>query len=128
MSTRAIIGIRNANRTITATYCHFDGYREGVGAKLKKHYTEREKIEKMISLGDMSCLGEFIEPDPSKPHTFDNRQDNVCLYYGRDRGDKRTNPTNHKNSIEFKNYGVDTGAEYAYLYSNGKWTSYTLPW
>ena len=36
----------------------------------------------------MSCLNEIIEPDPSKPHTFDDRQPNVTVFYGRDRGEK----------------------------------------
>ena len=36
-----------------------------------------------------SCLEEKLEPDPSKPHSFDydERQDGVVVAYGRERGD-----------------------------------------
>jgi hypothetical protein len=53
------------------------------------HYNTREKVEELIKLGDLSCLEKNINPDPTKPHTFDyeNRQDDVCVAYGRDRGE-----------------------------------------
>ena len=31
MGTRAMIGIVNESGTITASYCHYDGYLDGVG-------------------------------------------------------------------------------------------------
>lgn len=38
----------------------------------------------------MSSLEKKIEPEPGHPHSFDwdKRQKDVCVFYGRDRGDK----------------------------------------
>jgi hypothetical protein len=88
MSTRSYICKENEDGTITGSYCHCDGYLTYNGAMLLDHYNTKERVDKLLSFGNMSCLNEIIEPDPSKPHTFDDRQPNVTVFYGRDRGEK----------------------------------------
>ena len=61
MSTRSIIGIKTNDGTIKSVYCHHDGYLSYNGVILASHYTTVEKVEKLISLGDLSTLG--IDPD-----------------------------------------------------------------
>jgi hypothetical protein len=56
MSTRSFIAIQQQDGTYDGIYCHFDGYPSGVGDKLEKHYTDRDKILELISGGDISCL------------------------------------------------------------------------
>jgi hypothetical protein len=85
MSTRSYICKENEDGTFTGVYCHSDGYLTYNGAMLLDHYQSREKVEKLISLGNMSSLNERIEPDPLRPHSFDERQDGVTVFYGRDR-------------------------------------------
>jgi len=63
MSTRSRIGIVNKDGTVRSIYCHFDGYPEGVGETLRKHYNTPEKINELLDLGDISTLGEFYEKD-----------------------------------------------------------------
>jgi hypothetical protein len=87
MATRSRIAIEKQDGTVDSIYCHSDGYIDGVGKTLFKNYSDREKVEKLIELGDLSSLRSQIEPDPTKPHTFNNPQDDVTVAYHRDRGE-----------------------------------------
>jgi hypothetical protein len=55
---------------------------------LMDNYNLRERVDRLMELGNMSCLNPMIDPDPSKPHKFDDRQEGVTVFYGRDRGEK----------------------------------------
>lgn len=61
MSTRATIALENEKGSVRQIYCHFDGYLEGVGETLKKHYSTRESVEQLTNLGNLSSLGEDIK-------------------------------------------------------------------
>ena len=87
MSTRSTIAIQRKDGTRTGIYCHFDGYIEGVGLILQLAYNTADKVEKLLSLGNLSVLGYYTEPDEKIPHNFEMRQPNVCVAYHRDRGD-----------------------------------------
>lgn len=92
MSTRSYICMEVGDDQYKTIYCHFDGYLKYNGAMLQNHYSEREQVEKLLELGNMSILREKLEPDPNRPHSFeyDEQQNDVCVFYGRDRGDKNT--------------------------------------
>ena len=60
MSTRSIIA-KEYKGEIKGIYCHFDGYLSGVGATLKKFYTDDDTIDELIKLGGISILGEKLE-------------------------------------------------------------------
>jgi hypothetical protein len=60
MATRSRIAIENQDGTVTAIYCHWDGYVNGVGKTLFENY-DREKLEQLIELGDISSLGETLD-------------------------------------------------------------------
>lgn len=68
MSTRSDIIVHRADGQWHRIYCHFDGYLEGVGKTLFNHYTGQKKIEQLLTLGNLSALGEEI----GKKHPFDN--------------------------------------------------------
>ena len=85
MSTRSTIAIEQDGK-VTAIYCHFDGYKEGVGATLENYYQDKEKIQQLMDLGNLSALSREI----GDKQDFNNREDNNedwCLAYGRDRGE-----------------------------------------
>ena len=63
MATRSKIAIENADGTVTAVYCHWDGYPEGNGMILAEHYRHREKVQQLIDLGSISSLQEFVFPE-----------------------------------------------------------------
>lgn len=83
------------------------------------HYNTRDRVEKLISLGYISSLGINIEPNPSMPHTFDDPQEDVTVFYGRDRGEKDCG----KETIRLEYIDTDfSWIEYCYVYGlDNKW-------
>lgn len=62
MSTRSYIGIENPEtKTINFIYCHHDGYVEYNGVCLHLHYSDREKAEQLVKLGDTSAIYSTVE-------------------------------------------------------------------
>jgi hypothetical protein len=69
MGTRSNIGIEWENGDIFFVYCHWDGYPLHNGRILLEHYTTKEDIAELISLGDLSILG--VNLDKTKDyHTW----------------------------------------------------------
>lgn len=92
MSTRSYIAEELPDGKFKVVYCHFDGYIEHNGDILVNHYQDREKVEKLLSLGDLSSLGKDIDPNPNLPHSidYDKQQKDVCVFYNRDGGGKES--------------------------------------
>ena len=120
MSTNSTIAIQKEDGSIKGVYCHWDGYLSHNGNILLNNYDTVEKVEELISLGDLSSLGEKINPDVEIIHAFDKPQAGVCVFYHRDRGESWENvkPFNaHAEIVYIKFYGQ----EYNYLFKEGKW-------
>lgn len=113
MSTRSLIG--NYRSFI---YCHWDGYPENTGELLKNYYTDPKKVDELISLGDISILAEKINPDPTKIHTFDERQEDVVVAYHRDGGEPWEYVKPAIMSKEFE--AADSPIEYIYYFDDEK--------
>lgn len=92
MSTRSLICKELPDGSYFGIYCHSDGYLTYNGAMLLDHYSDPKKVDELLSFGDLSVLRQKIHPDPTRPHSFDysQRQDDVCVFYGRDRGEDGT--------------------------------------
>ena len=123
MATRSCIGIKHGD-VIKGIYAHWDGYLECNGLILAKHYSDSVKVNKLISMGDVSSLG----ADIGEQHDFNDTPPDKdwCTFYGRDRGEEDIEFRTFQSTEEFIKYFDDMGAEYYYLYDNGKWyyTSY----
>lgn len=120
MATRSSIGIL-LNGKVNAIYCHWDGYLEGVGATLAKHYQEVSKVHQLIDLGNLSSLTGQI----GDAHDFSNPNRNWCIAYGRDR--KLSNQECRSfSSIQDWIQNFNGGEEYFYLYVNGLGWQYSL--
>lgn len=122
MGTRSNIGIVNLDNSIDAIYCHWDGFLSYNGKILLQHYTSTDIVNQLMDLGDLSSLNEKLYPDDSKPHTFQNAQDDVCVAYGRERSESDVDCKTFINIDEFEKYAIGTDAEYQYLFNSGKWT------
>ena len=62
MSTNSFIAIQEPKRgAIVSTYVHWDGYPEGVGQTLMKHYADQESAMEVCKLGYISALYPTIE-------------------------------------------------------------------
>ncbi len=88
MSTRSYIAMKTGENTYKAVYCHYDGYLAYNGAMLLEYYNTKERVEELISLGNISSLREKITPEKGSTHSFDKPDKDVTVFYGRDRGEK----------------------------------------
>ena len=84
MATRALVGYMSPNGSVDVIYVHNGSLRD-CGDVLKKYYTNRNKVFDLIMLGDASQINKNIEP--TGEHSFANKEPDVCVFYGRDRGD-----------------------------------------
>lgn len=116
MSTRSFIAKQIGDDEYLTIYCHSDGYLSYNGAMLIDHYNTEEKVDELLKLGDLSCLCQKLNPDPTKPHSFDygERQKDVTVAYGRDRGET---------NIEARTYSMaklddpQNWTEYVYIFN-----------
>jgi hypothetical protein len=115
MSTRSTIGLLQGDGSIQAIYCHFDGYPDGVGEKLKSHYMELAKILELLDLGHLSVLGEEI----GEKQDFNAPKEGMCLAYGRDRGESDNEATCSSTISSW--LATYDDCDYAYLYENAEW-------
>lgn len=118
MGTRSAIARQNGN-SIEAIYCHWDGYISGVGKVLSSYYDEAEEVQALIALGDLSSLGGKLSG--TKEHSFGKPEDNVCVAYGRDRGETGTSAKLFKTVQEFVSEMSHSGCEYFYYFDGDNW-------
>jgi hypothetical protein len=123
MATRSAIGIKHGNR-IKAVYCHYDGYLEHLGRALNTHYQSSVKVNRLISMGDMSGIGAEI----GEKHAFNERSEygpdgisTQCTFYNRDRGEENVGHRSFASEVEFIDYYDGCGCEFYYLYDHGVW-------
>ena len=112
MATRSRIAIEKEDGSVYSIYCHWDGYPEHNGVVLQDNYQDREKVEKLIALGDISILCKNIEPKGE--HTFDNPEKDVVVAYHRDRGEALNKASYHTSKTS---YFKDDIEEYGYLFT-----------
>jgi len=120
MATRSSIAYKT-ERGVTAIYCHWDGYPAHNGKILEENYQAAYLIGKLIAGGDLSSLRENIFPPAGASHDFENSLDDVCVYYGRDRGEKGTEPKEFADVKEWVEHYDGAGCEYFYLWNGKEW-------
>lgn len=146
MATRSRIGMVNEDGTVSSIYCHWGGYPSNNGRILSEHYKDREKVKKLISLGDISSLRERTTPTylpeileksedeevkegarllersgvfKKTAHTFNNPEEGVTVAYHRDRGDDYRSPRINDSVGSY--FEADNEA-YGYLFTlDGQW-------
>jgi hypothetical protein len=136
-STISIVDTRTKDGSGRTIYCHWDGYLQNNGLILLESYTNPDKINALIDLGDISSLRENVVPKkegvlskmnenykydliPTKePHSFDNPHNGVVVAYMRDRGEKDC----HASSFKGKEPGKNIAQEFDYLFvvDKNKW-------
>jgi len=128
MGTHSRIGVMHGDK-VKSVYCHWDGYLEHNGQVLEQYY-DSAKANNLVALGDMSTLrpqiGEkhaFSQFDVPKEEVeaFKTLTEDMCTFYGRDRGEKHTE---HKVAVNFETFLEQCnmcGAEYYYIMENGQW-------
>ena len=120
MATPCNIAIQLDDKTIKAIYCHFDGYvKKGVGETLIKYYSDKDIVERLVNLGDISYLGKKIG-DGSEHKSFDKYDRDTTLFYSRDRGDpfSDTQPATYYSVSEYLSGG---DIKFRYLFDGNCW-------
>ena len=139
MSTHSRIGyFEPKDGMIHSVYCHSDGYLEHNGKMLVEHYSNLNKLRRLISQGSISFLDVHIStlsaPKPLEPrykcfsdyakgwkHTYDTPAKGVTTFHFRDRGEA------WDWCKPFVSHNFTDEQEYNYLYKAGKW-AYCHPW
>ena len=127
MATRSVIAIENTDGTVTSVHCHWDGYIAGIGKMLLKHYNQRDTVERLIALGNLSSLKRQI--DPVGQHSIKNPAEGVTIAYCRDRGDAwdAVKPRQFESLVAFvdSDFGRQDAAYFYVLTKDDIWTVHT---
>jgi hypothetical protein len=122
VSTRSAIAIQHGDR-IKACYVHFDGYPEFNGRILDTYYRDSVKVNRLVSMGDISALGaeigDKVEFRSELGETLEGLN-SQCIFYNRDRGEE-TSWMSLEDSAHFVREYRTWGCEYFYLFKNGQW-------
>ena len=113
MATRSYIGVRNTDSSVDYIYCHFDGYPEHNGQILTEHYSNINRVNELLQLGDLSVLGKFI----GEKMDFDKQIQDTCLAYGRDRGESNVG----KKNSGYDELITDRNVDYVYVFDGDYW-------
>lgn len=117
MSTRSMIAMLNEDKTVTAIYCHFDGYVQGVGVTLLNHWNTTDRVRSLMELGDLSSLG--IEVGQKQDFSFPTSRD-WCLAYGRDRCEAGTEAQSFHSLYYVE--GAHGDVDYFYFFDGRDWS------
>ena len=120
MGTRSAIGYKTPQGKIRAKYSHYDGYPAYTGAMLTEHYQEARKIAQMVELGDQSFIAPNVFPTDDS-HSFNTPQENVIVFYGRDRGETGVDAQEFDTVAGFVEYYDGAGCESFYIYDGRHW-------
>jgi hypothetical protein len=137
MGTRSFNIIANPKGDFTGAYCHWDGYPSHNGRLLLEHYSTKGKARELVRLGTLSSLGTRAKPINPDAHSYDNRESDTTVAYGRDRGEAWENVKPEQSGMLSRLLDVaqECWCEYVYLFWNGHWSYNTmqnamrqLPW
>lgn len=122
MATRSTIAILETTGVVKQIYTHWDSYFDHNGRILKTYYKTPELVKELISNGDLSILAPNI--NPTGEHSFDKPQEGVCVYYGRDRGEKNVRYRQFSDFDMFKSDYQSEEYDYVYVESQETWYYY----
>ena len=109
MSTRSNVAIEDPiTKEIKVIYVYSDGYPDGVGNCLLKHYNSYEKAKELVNKGNASYIGETIEE---------------CSFY---EGEEDVFKTYINEYCYMYAMRGDIMIEYIYLFKNDKWMISTM--
>jgi hypothetical protein len=117
MATRSRIGLLEGDK-VKSIYCHYDGYPAFVGKVLFEFYKSKERVEALLSLGNLSYIAPRIEPLGA--HSFSKPEKETCVFYGRDRGETETEAVEHSYE-DYIGFVDNDWTEYHYIYKDGEW-------
>ncbi len=112
-----VIGYSNTDGSISASYVHFDAGTTKTGQLLHKCHNAGAKASYIAKSGGISYLTNVLVPESGTPHTFNNPQPAVSVFYPRDRNEKRKIHV-YSTPAEYRD---DLDVQYKYLWINKQW-------
>ena len=119
MSTNATIAVKIRD-DYKYIYCHNDGYPEYMYPMLRDWYGTQERAEALVSFGDASFIAKRLVPSQDSNHHFDHPEEDVCIFYHRDRGElwRQNAPVLMTKEEAISNH------YYVYIFEDGHWKAY----
>ena len=121
MATRCRIGLMLEDGTVKHSYCHYDGYPEGVGETLVQHYNTEDKVKELVSFGDMSYLASVVHAEGE--HNFEKPEQGVTVFYNRDRGETDVDSV-VTTMDEYLSVQYSSCIDYLYVFIGSNWWVY----
>ena len=117
MSTHCVISCHTEDG-YDAIYVHWDGYPSYMYPMLRDYYGTEERAKALVAVGDASIIDKRLLPSKDSGHCFDHKEDDVCVFYHRDRGEElnvfRCSQKDELFEQEF----------YVYIFEDGQWKAY----
>jgi len=105
--TSGIMGMKNSQGNYDFIRVNWDAYPEGLGQTLKNSWNNPEEIERAISKGHASSIGNDIDDS---------------VFYADKEGMNNNKPERNETEEDLHSIAMRMGAEYGYIFDNGKWT------
>jgi hypothetical protein len=105
--TSGIMGMKNSQGNYDFIRVNWDAYPEGLGQTLKKSWNNPEEIEKAISKGHASSIGNDIDDS---------------VFYADKEGMDNNKPKRNETYKDLHSIAMRMGAEYGYIFDNGEWS------
>lgn len=118
MSTSSYIAVKTERGPYKAIYCHHDGYFSYMYPTLDTWYNSQERAEALVNLGDASFITKRLTPSQGSGHCFDHPEEDVSIFYHRDRGEEFNVFFCHRKEELFKRH------YYVYIFEDGMWRAY----
>jgi hypothetical protein len=87
---------------------------------LLEHY-DSTKANFLVALGDLSSLRPDVFVAEGVEHSFEKPAEDICVFYGRDRGETGTEWKTDTTFEAFLERADGCGAEYYYIMKDGEW-------
>ena len=117
MSTNSTVAVKT-EKGYKAIYVHNDGYFDYMYPMLDTWYISQERAEDLVNFGDASFIAKRLVPSLGSDHSFDNPEEDVCIFYHRDRGE------DFHSSFYSNKDGVLKSQYYVYIFEDNMWRAY----
>lgn len=108
------------HKRLAGVFVHWDGYPEGVGVTLAQHYTDDDKINRLVDLRDVYSL----KPEPLPPkgtrHTPEKPREGVTVRLVRVGEPKVAGPYLLTDEAEALKHAARMRCEYVYIRDESK--------
>ena len=119
MSTNSAIAVKTFDGYKTI-YCHWDGYPSYMYPMLRDWYGTEERANALVDLGDASSINKRLVPSKDSGHSFGHPEEDVCVFYHRDRGESYADS---KPALMTKEVVLSL-QYYVYIFEDGYWHVY----